>query len=70
MNYAYYQIDTETIFAVGKTKNELETDLMKNNNMNDIDIDTLTIISISQNDYERIINKGCVNLKDSYTILN
>ena len=70
MLFAYYQIDTETVFAVGKTLNELEIDLMRSNNINDIDKDTLSIVSITQNDYDRISNKGCVTLMDSYNILN
>lgn len=67
--FAYYQVDTETIFAVGKTLNELEIDLMRNNNINDIDKDTLQIISISQNDFDRIYNHGCVSLTDNYELL-
>lgn len=70
MLFAYYQIDTETVFAVGKTLNELEIDLIRNNNINDIDKDTLSLVSISQNDYDRISNKGCVTLEDAYKILN
>ena len=67
--FAYYQADTEIVFAVGKTLNELEIDLMRNNNINDIDRNTLQIISISQNDFDRIYNHGQVTLTDKFELL-
>lgn len=64
--YAYYQIDTNTVFACGKNYRELEYDFIIHNNINDINKKSLNIVYISHKDYIRCCN-GAVNLEDDYT---
>ena len=67
--YAYYQIDTQTVYAVATEIAGLDIDLAANNNINDINKESLNVVEITENDYNRIIN-GAVSLKDGYEKIN